>query len=580
MDGFINKLKNMITLEMILIGICILALVVIITLIMRSLRIKKVRKELEELELKYNELKGYPLSFKLNKAIALSKVNKSICEPVNEYQKKFDEVQEQLKEFSVLLAEIDDFVYSKKVKKASEKIEELNSKVSDVETAVCDINALLDEVLEQESMQRANINTLKNTFRTYKRTLMENRGSYRQSVEYLDEFVTKVENMFSIFEEWMFASEFNKASDKQQEIKEALADMKYYLEVLPGCYEKATIILPAMIDEVKLSSQSCLQKGVYLEHLEVEKNIEMMNDMISDVLMKLSKCNLDRVNEILNDCEIRIKLLKEQIEKETASFDVINTKVNALFIRIKELNVHVQGIKEVYSKVHERFGFENLSSTLNVIDAQLDNLNELRFKLESVISNRSVPFSTLVMSYNEVMEECEKLEVLAKDMKVKLDNATSDEERAKKQLIKLQLIVNEMRIKIAKHRLPSVDEKYEEDIRNANVYIVDIKEILEEVPLNVEKLNSKLKVAIDYIYTLYNSVNNLVGMAVMVENAILFGNKYRSEYTEMDSELTRAELCFSNGQYTKALKIAISAIERLHPGAYEKLLKEGEKANA
>lgn len=93
-------------------------------------------------------------------------------------------------------------------------------------------------------------------------------------------------------------------------------------------------------------------------------------------------------------------------------------------------------------------------------------------------------------------------------------------------------------------------------------------------------MNAKLKEAIDYIYTLYNSVNNLVGMSVMVENAILFGNKYRSEYPEIDSELTRAELCFTNGQYTKSLKIAISAIEKLHPGAYEKLLAQGGKENA
>lgn len=580
MDEFINKLKNMITLEMILIGLLILVAILVITLIMCSLRIKKVQTELDELEMKYNELKGYPISFKLNKAIALSKVNKNICEQVGKYQKNFDEVQEMLKEFSVLLAEIDDFVYSKKVKKASEKIDELNDKVNPIETAVKEIDALLDDVLEQESTQRANINTLKNTFRDYKRILMDNRGSYRQSVEYLDEFVSQIENMFSIFEEWMFASEFNKASDKQQEIKEALADMKHYLEVVPSYYEKATIVLPSMIDEVKLTSSSCMQKGVYLEHLDVDKNIEIMNDMISDVLMKLSKCNLERVNDVLSDCETRVRMLKEQVVKEEESFNVINTKVNALFIRIKDLNVKVQGIKDVYSKVHERFGFENLNNKINVIDTQLDNLNELRFKLESVISNRSVPFSTLLLSYNEVSEECEKLEELAKEMKIKLDNATSDEERAKKQLIKLQLIVNEMRIKIAKHRLPSVDEKFEEDIRNANVYIVDIKEILETVPLNVEKLNSKLKEAIDYIYTLYNSVNNLVGMAVMVENAILFGNKYRSDYAEIDSELTRAELCFTNGQYTKSLKIAISAIERLHPGAYERLLNEGEVVNA
>ena len=73
-------------------------------------------------------------------------------------------------------------------------------------------------------------------------------------------------------------------------------------------------------------------------------------------------------------------------------------------------------------------------------------------------------------------------------------------------------------------------------------------------------------------------MNNLVGMAIMVENTIVFGNRYRSSYPEIDSELTRCELCFRNGQYTKALKIGIQAIEKMHPGAYENLINKKDAA--
>jgi len=146
----------------------------------------------------------------------------------------------------------------------------------------------------------------------------------------------------------------------------------------------------------------------------------------------------------------------------------------------------------------------------------------------------------------------------------------------KKQLVKLQLIVNEIRVKMSKHRLPSVSKKYNDDLHKANTMIRDISCILDNTPLDVKRLNAELRTAIDFIYTLYNSVNNLVGMAIMVENAIVFGNRYRSSYPDIDSELTRAELCFRNGQYTKALKIGIQAIEKMHPGAYENLLNKKE----
>ena len=66
-------------------------------------------------------------------------------------------------------------------------------------------------------------------------------------------------------------------------------------------------------------------------------------------------------------------------------------------------------------------------------------------------------------------------------------------------------------------------------------------------------------------------------IAVMVEKTIVFGNRYRSSYPDIDSELTRADLCFRNGQYTKALKICIQCIEKMHPGSYEKLLAKHEE---
>ena len=40
--------------------------------------------------------------------------------------------------------------------------------------------------------------------------------------------------------------------------------------------------------------------------------------------------------------------------------------------------------------------------------------------------------------------------------------------------------------------------------------IKDIQVILDNSPLDVKRLNAELRSAIDYIYTLYNSVNNLV----------------------------------------------------------------------
>ena len=97
--------------------------------------------------------------------------------------------------------------------------------------------------------------------------------------------------------------------------------------------------------------------------------------------------------------------------------------------------------------------------------------------------------------------------------------------------------------------------------------VKDIKDPSFLKDLDIDELNTTLDDAIDFIYKFYNNVNNIVGMAIMVENAIVFGNKYRSTYPEVERDLSKAEFSYLNGEYTKALTMAISCMERLFPNS-------------
>ncbi|MBR3227377.1 MAG: hypothetical protein IKF68_02410, partial [Erysipelotrichaceae bacterium] len=110
-------------------------------------------------------------------------------------------------------------------------------------------------------------------------------------------------------------------------------------------------------------------------------------------------------------------------------------------------------------------------------------------------------------------------------------------------------------------------DSYKDDLSEGRARVATIKELLAAVPLDIEKLNSTLEESIDFIYKFYNNVNNVVGMASMVENAIVFGNKYRSSYPEVERDLSMAEFSYLNGEYTKALTMTISCMEKLFPNS-------------
>lgn len=572
MGELIENLKNVVSEEMMLyigIGACV---VLVLSIVIVMVRQKKVKKDLAVLETRYNELKSIPLAFKLNKAVALSRVNEDMSHVVQACKNDFDQVQEMLKECSVLLAEADDLVYMRKAKAAMRKMNQLTNNLESCSTSANNVNETLDGVLEQENSQREQINRLKEEFRNVKKEITSQRGRFNQSIEYMEMEINAIEKMFSVFEEWMFASEFNKAADQKEEILENIKKLETLIKVLPSLYERAKGTLPRAMDEIGYYYAEIKNKGVFLEHVDFKKNLEVISDMLSEDLNRLRNGQPEGVKESLDEIEKRLIQLQEQLMKEEKAFNEVDANANALFQSIKELNEDVDSIEETYNRVYERFGFENWDQRLKETRQKLSNLNDMHRRMEKILMEKSIPFTTVLISFKELEQSEHVFRDEVAQMKTRLQQACSDEERAKKQLMKLQLIVNEIRVKMLKHRLPSVSREYEEDLHRASYMVKDIKCILEHSPLDVSEMNRQLRDAIDYIYTLYNSVNNLVGIAIMVENTIVFGNRYRAAHAEVDSELTRAELCFRNGEYTKALQIGIQAIEKIHPGAYEKLI--------
>ena len=55
--------------------------------------------------------------------------------------------------------------------------------------------------------------------------------------------------------------------------------------------------------------------------------------------------------------------------------------------------------------------------------------------------------------------------------------------------------------------------------------------------------------------------------------AIVYGNRYPSEYPELDKHLTYSEMLFFKGEYKKSLDLAIHTLNKIEPGIQNKLLE-------
>lgn len=560
------------------IALVVLIVLFLVILIIKRMNLHQLKQKMQAVEKRYNNVKSVPLPFKLNKAVALARVNPEILENVNDFKNNFEEIQENFKSIVHVLAETEDVLVIGKSKHAKLNLQDLNQMLNQIEKQVDQLNSRLDSILEEENQQRGQITELKEMFRQAKTDLTARSVQLSPSLPALESRLGEIEKAFTSFEEWMYASEFGKAKEKMEEIQITLDELRHWIDELPELIGLANGVIPKQIDEIAELTKRLNAKQVYTRHLEVENNLALIQETTQQDQISLSRCQVTAVQEHLRENQKRLAQLLTSLQKEETAKEDVSKHIELLGSGLTEIkNMHGQ-LTEHLKKDAGRFGWENLNDLLIEKQKSIGLLEASLLQSTKVIEENSMPSSSLMLKLKESLQDVHNAKNDLSHAFERLSSARNDEDRAKKQLLKLHLIMNEIQVKIRKFKLPVISETYEGDLRKSYQYVNSIAKLLEESPLDIQLLNATVNDAIDHIYKLYNNVNNLVGTVEMIENTIVYGNKYRSQDAELDTQLTRAELLFRNGDYTQAIKVAIAAVEAVQPKHFEGLIKENAKS--
>ena len=96
---------------------------------------------------------------------------------------------------------------------------------------------------------------------------------------------------------------------------------------------------------------------------------------------------------------------------------------------------------------------------------------------------------------------------------------------------------------------------------------------LNKKPITIEVLNTRVDTARDLVLKLYTKTRDMIKNAMFAEKTIVYGNRYRSTYSEVHSSLAQSEKLFFKGEYKKSFESSINALNKVEPGLNNKLLK-------
>ena len=202
-----------------------------------------------------------------------------------------------------------------------------------------------------------------------------------------------------------------------------------------------------------------------------------------------------------------------------------------------------------------------------------DDYKKLLAKLES----KSTPYSSL---HKEIEELTVRLKNMSDNLDVTLNslgNMYDDEQRAREQLIEIEEFLQNSKRKIRSYKLPVITDNYFVELSEANDAIKEVIKELEKKPIVIKTLNTRVDTARDLVLKLYNTTNEMIKTAELAENCMVYGNRFRSSYTDIDRGLDEARKSFFKGDYKKSLDVSIKAISLVDKNFYQELVSIYDK---
>ena len=559
---------------LIILGILLFLVILIVFILVNNAKKAKIAKQIEDINVRFNAINSIPLAFKLNKAQAMAKRNKDTAEKIESYYKQYEDTQHHINSINDMLDEIDDDFGNHNYKNLKSLISETEDFISETEKEVAEIDKFLEQFSDKENKQREFSSRLKERYLVLKMKINENSNLFSIAYEGVVRKLEEIEDMFSQSEEWLYANDYVKAEEILQNIDSEINNIKDACAVLPELVKQAKGMLPVLLEEIDRQYALARQRGVYLEHLNIDARVEGIKKKLNEITKDLMNVKVEGQKKALEDGKKELEDLLNNIDLETKDYNQVKTLSEDVAKSINNIKFLLNYINTAYQKDSKRFDMNEAKTLLDKCDSNIKINQSRQIALLGSFDHNELPSSKIKNEFSDLLKVCQEDEEKLSAFKKKVDKNTNDEQRAKTQLIKLQVVLNEIEVKVEEYHLPAIAASYKEDLKKGRDKVNKIKELLEEIPLNIDELNKVLDESIDYIYTFYNNVNNIVGMAIMVENAIVFGNKYRSTYPEVDRDLSNAEFSYINGEYTKALTMAISCMETLFPNtANEKILE-------
>ena len=580
MDYMKNFIEYVGVRNLIIFGTILVALIIFM-IVYHSIKLKIYRQEILDLQNQINGIKTLPLQYRLGRVQSIAKNMPEVAEEYEQFTKDFEKITEfQKNELGVLVNEVDESLFYGKTHGIKKKFALIREMTQRYDHDAKDLLARIEKVTEIENIQRVEIIRVKGKYREVGNEYEKIRVKVEEFVPHALEMFKELDDDFVKLETLMNNQMFTDAKNFTEEIENRIDSLQENLKDLPSYVYVVSDLLPSKIDKVDELITSLEGDEYALEEMNIAARRQEVDKQMEESIAHVKNVDIKGAAEVLEPLTGLIEELVIDLGKELDSYKQFKEKWRESYNELQRLTDVYQNTMKEYRRLITEFVIDEEEVVISKKYEEFKQIQKDANDLIEQMESGHFAYANMLEHVENLYDRMMQHDAYLEEFKKQKEDIDTKNQKTEELLENINIVLLEIKSEIKNEHLPLVNDSYRDYIADSYNKVEEIKRFKTHKPVVLNELCAKVEGARDVIYKLYDNVHNMIVTAGMVEDAIVYANRYRSMFLEVNTELTKAEVLFRNGEYRNALQVAVDILERLEPGKYEELIKRKEIKSA
>ena len=559
-----------------IIAIAIVLAIGLSILIIRKMRNKarnKLLDQVNELQIKKNNLESMPVMVELSKIEDIAK-SEQLEEKISEFKVRYQEVKEvRLKKVNDLIVDLDVSVEQRNIKEYIDNYSDASIALDEAEYSLNNILEEIDEIASYEEKYRDIITKLKAKYRFLEHNYTEKETMFGDLKDVIKMQFENIAKRFNDFDKVMDEKLYNEIVLVVKSIDTMIDNLDVVISEVPDILLLLNDLIPGRIKDLKEEYNKMKEEGYPLGYLNFDNNLADIEKKESDILSRAKVLNItDSLFDLRTILEYLDSLFKDLDDERKAKVQFDNLD-EAFKERTKKMEAIV---KDIYEEL------DDIKAMYHLNEKDLEIIDKLNLKLSAIIKDHKKLYRDIKKStdsykkhnitINELMVRINEISSEFDEALRTLGSFYEDEKRAHEELKNMEELVRKCKNRIRNYKLPIIHDEYFVQLDEATEAIKEVKKEIDNKPIIIKNLNTRVETAKDLTFKLNATVNDMVKYAYFSEILIVYGNKHRNN-KDVERGISKAELLYYKGSYKECFSLLLKVIKVINNDLVAKINK-------